>query len=125
MAQRGQTVPFVASAQVTNRTLVKMTGDKTVGPCTAATDQPIGVAEFDAIIGATCPVIISGIAKVRVGAAIAPQTNSRMASDATGRAVPAAPAAGTNNGIVGFAVEAAAGANAEIDVLIEPSVFQG
>lgn len=125
MAQRGQTIPLTASAAITNRTLVKSSGSLTVAPCTAATDQPIGVAEFDTAIGAICAVIVSGVAKVRAGAAIAPGANNRITSDASGRAVAAAPAAGTNNGLIGFAIEAAAALGDEIDVFIEPSIFQG
>ena len=125
MAQRAQTIPLTASAAITGRTMVKSSGSLTVAPCTAATDQPIGVAEYDTAVNAICAVIVSGVAKVRAGAAIAPQTNARVVSDSLGRVVTAAPVAGTNNGILGFALEAAAALGDEIDILIEPSIFQG
>lgn len=125
MAQRAQTIPLTASAAIIGRTMVKMSGSLTVAPCTAATDSPIGVADFDTPIGGICSVIVSGVAKVRAGAAIAPQTNGRVTSDALGRVVPAVPGVGVNNGILGFALEAAAALGEEIDILIEPSVFQG
>ena len=123
MAQRGQTIPAIAGAALTARTIVKLSASATVITCAAATDQPIGVAEFDTPIGLPVGVIVDGVAKVTAGAAF--PAGARLTADASGRAVAAAPAAGTNNGIIGIAYQAAGALGDQVDVLIAPSVFQG
>lgn len=90
----------------------------------AATDAPIGVAEgIDIAASGRVDVVMSGLAKVVAGAAFNP--GAYLTSDASGRAVAAAPAAGTNNGIVGIAVEEATAAGDVVEVFVSPQSRQG
>lgn len=123
MAQRGQSIALLAAVALTARTLVKLTASKTASTAVAAADQPVGVVEFGVAAGQNATVMVSGVSKVVAGAAFA--AGSKITADAQGRAVAAAPAAGTNNGIVGIAIEAAAALGDEVDVLLSPGVFQG
>jgi hypothetical protein len=68
-------------------------------------------------------IVTHGIAWVEAGAAIA--VGLPVTSDASGRGVAAAPAAGTNNRIIGFALEAAVAAGDQIRVLLSPGQIQG
>lgn len=90
----------------------------------AAADAPIGVAEgIDIAASGRVDVVITGLAKVTAGAAFSP--GSYLTSDASGRAVAAAPAAGTNNGIVGIAIEEATAAGDVVEILVSPQSRQG
>lgn len=90
----------------------------------AATDAPIGVAEgIDIAASGRVDVVLSGLTKVVAGAAFNP--GAYLASDASGRAVAAAPAAGTNNGIVGVAIEEATAAGDIVEILVAPQSRQG
>ena len=90
----------------------------------AATDLTCGVShEVTAAIGERVDVNKIGIAYVEAGAPIA--RGAPITSDGTGRGVTAAPAAGANNRIVGFAEEAAAAAGDIINVLLAPGYIQG
>lgn len=114
-------VTCTATAAVTGKTFVAITGDKqadgtySVGPAGAGA-KALGVAAWDAAAGkkVTVVVIESGhIVPVRAGAALA--ANASVSSDATGQAVTAAGAAGTTQHALGLVVQgAAAGADAEI-----------
>lgn len=123
MAQRILGIPMLVGVAVTERTLVKIVGNKSIGPCTAATDVPIGVAEFAGAAGSIVNVLTVGVVRVRAAAAIG--AGSRITSNAAGLAVVAAPAAGVNNGILGIALEGAAALNDEFDVLLAQTVMQG
>lgn len=114
------------AAAVTGGKIVKLTANENeVNLATAATDQPIGVTTEDqATIGEGVEIMIEGETWVTAGAAVA--IGARITADASGRGVTAAPAAGTNNGIIGIALSAAAGANNEFRVLVNcPQAFQG
>lgn len=70
----------------------------------AAADILLGVSDElgQATVGDRVDVYLNGIADVTYGGTVA--RGARLTTDATGRAVAAAPAAGTNNGIIGIAL---------------------
>lgn len=80
--------------------------------------QPKGVATLERV-----DVVHIGETLVEAGAAIT--AGALLTSDASGRAVTAAPAAGVNNRVVGVALEAATAAGDLIRVLISPCSVQG
>lgn len=120
-------VNFIADAAIPNNRLVKFgTGDRNVAVAAAATDSIIGVVnEMPAGIatGERLDVVRVGIAWVEAGAAIT--RGALITSDAVGRAVTAAPAAGVNNRIIGVADESATAAGDVIRFVIEPGSVQG
>jgi len=120
-------VNFIADAAISNNRLVKFgTGDRNVAVAAAATDSIIGVVnEMPAGIatGERVDVVRVGIAWVEAGAAIT--RGALITSDAVGRAVTAAPAAGANNRIIGVADESATAAGDVIRFVIEPGSVQG
>lgn len=118
-------VNFVADAAIAINRLVKHgSGDRNVTPATAATDFIIGVVNETSInAGERADVVRVGIAWVEAGAAI--PRGSPITADGVGRAVVAAPAAGVNNRIIGFADEAATAAGDVIRFAIEPGLIQG
>lgn len=112
-----QRVTCTATAAVTGKRFVAITGDKqadgtySVGPAGAGA-KAFGVAAWSAPVGARVTVVVieSGhIVPVRAGAALA--ANDSVTSNATGEAVVAAAAAGAS-GIV--LTGAAAGADAQV-----------
>jgi len=97
--------------------------DGTVVASSAATSLHIGVnAELDVASGERVDVIRAGLPLVEYGGAVT--RGQPLTSDAQGRAVAAAPAAGNNVRIVGYAeVSAVAG---DVDrMLFAPGVMQG
>lgn len=56
----GRNVSFTASATITGGQLVEVTGNMTVGPAGAASTKVIGVAERDAVSGASLTVSLTG-----------------------------------------------------------------
>lgn len=92
-----------AVAGLPPRRIVKFTADRTVGLAAAATDDMIGVtADVGAeAVGYTVHVYRSGPVEIEVGGNIA--RGKEVTSDAVGRAVQAAPAAGTTCRIIGIA----------------------
>lgn len=99
------------------------TADGTVVASSAATSLHIGVtAELDVASGERVDVIRAGLPLVEYGGAVT--RGQPLTSDAQGRAVAAAPAAGSNVRIAGFAeVNAVAG---DVDrMLFAPGVMQG
>lgn len=115
---------MIAGAAINAFTLVKFSAADTVVTAAAATDAIIGVTnEVSPAINERCDVIVEGIAFVTAGAAVG--LGALVTADASGRAVTAAPAAGTNNRIIGIAFEAAGAAGDVIRVLLTPGSFQG
>lgn len=116
---------FQAGAAIPAYTLVKHgAADDQVVAATAATDSIIGVIEDVApASGERVDVALVGIAYVTAGAAVA--RGALVTSDASGRVVTAAPAAGANNRIVGATLEAATAAGDVIRVMLNPGSFQG
>jgi hypothetical protein len=99
---------FMAGAVIAPNLIVKMgAADKTVIPGAAATDQPLGISvqNITAQIGDRVDVVVGGEYEVKAGGVIT--RGSYITSDASGQGVVAAPAAGTNNGVIGIATEAA------------------
>ena len=123
MAQRGMTIPLTASAAVTGRRILKMTGSKQAAHAVASNERAFGVAEFDTPAGQPLGVLVTGVVKITAGAAVA--AGSYICADAQGRAVAAAPAAGVNAFCIGLAIESAAAAGEEIDVLLGMVALQG
>jgi hypothetical protein len=90
----------------------------------AATDKILGITtEVSAdAVGERTDVILTGIADLKLGGTVA--GGDPITSDATGQGVVAAPAAGVNNRIIGFAVIAGVVGDI-IPVTIEPGFIQG
>lgn len=110
---------------------VKISADNTVIQCTAAADAAIGIAKrsmrdapgltgsdntIAALVNEAIEVFGPGeIAPALAGAAIA--AGAKVSSNATGFVITAV---ATSN-ILGFALEAASGANVEIQVFVHPT----
>lgn len=94
---------YTAAAAIPARRFVKFTADKTVGLATSATDDIIGVtADVGAdAAGDIVDVYRSGPAQVDFGGNVA--RGKEVVSDANGKAVQAAPAAGTTCRVGGIA----------------------
>lgn len=85
-------------------TLVKPgAADMGVLAAAAVSDKIIGVStDIAAASGERCDVILDGVADVLYGGTVT--RGDPLTSDASGRAVTAAPGAGTNNSIIGRAL---------------------
>lgn len=100
------------------------TADDTVVQASAVGDALIGVNVNINVPGAQARVdiVISGVAEVEYGGTVT--RGALLTTDASGRAVVAAPAAGTNNRIIGVALEA--GVVGDIGTVnLSPGSFQG
>lgn len=116
---------FAAGAAIPGNTIVKHgAADGIVLPAAAATDFLIGVAsrDFDAASGERIDIQLQGIAPIRMAGAIA--RDQPVTANAAGLGTVAAPAAGSNVRIIGFALQSGV-ANDIIDVLLSPGVMQG
>lgn len=91
----------------------------------AAADAVIGVSQEIITTAASERISVThmGVARITAGAAFSP--GALLASDASGRAVTAAPAAGTNNRIGGIALEEATAAGDLVLMLVNPCSTQG
>ncbi|MCA3266635.1 MAG: DUF2190 family protein [Azospirillum sp.] len=89
-------------------------GDSIIGVC----HQPLGAA-----LNERCDVALAGIVDVEFGAAVT--RGALLTSDANGRAIVAAAAAGTNIRTIGQAMTDAAAAGDIGQVLLSPGSFQG
>lgn len=118
-------VNYLADLAIPINRLAKFgTGDRNVTLATAATDFIIGAVNETAIaLGERADVVRVGIAWVECGAAV--PRGSPITADAVGRAVVAAPAAGINNRIIGFADESGLAAGDVIRFAIAPGLIQG
>jgi hypothetical protein len=115
---------FTAGGAVAPYRIVAFSAAETVIQSAAATASHVGVSsELDVASGERIEVVTHGIAYVTAGAAIT--LGALVTSDATGRAVAAAPATGVNNRTIGIAMEAAAAAGDIIRVLLSPGSVQG
>lgn len=115
---------YVAEAAVSAWRIVKPgSTDDFVSTAAAATDKSIGVIEAVApALGERCTVVTHGIADVTFGGTVA--RGDPLTSDASGRAVVAAPAAGSNVRLIGFArVSGVVGDVGEI--FVQLGVMQG
>lgn len=116
---------FVATAAIAHQLLVKAgASDGQVALATAATDVIIGVSDCPggAAIGDRIDVVLFGETEVQVGSTIA--LGAFFTAGAGGKAVAAAPAAGTNNRTGGMlTIGAVSGDIARI--LVNPGQIQG
>jgi len=115
---------FVAEGGVVAHTLVKAgSADGLVAEAAAAGDSVIGVSTIlDSSDTERCDVVVAGIAEVIFGGNVA--MGDLLTSDSSGQAVVAAPAAGTNNRIIGQAMTS--GVSGDIgSVLISTGSIQG
>lgn len=95
---------LIAEAAIAKRRIVKFGADADHALQGAAvTDLLIGVStEIDAALGERVDVVLDGIAEVEFGGNVT--RGNKLTSDADGKAVVAAPAAGVNNQIIGIAM---------------------
>ncbi len=115
---------FSAGAAISPFRQVKFSAAETVIQAAAATDSIIGVSnEVGAASGERQDVVLDGTAYIEAGAAIV--LGALISSDATGRAITAAPGAGVNNRIIGFGLDAASAAGDVIRVMVAPGSMQG
>lgn len=123
------TKSFKASAAISPNTVVKFgAADDTVSPAIAATDLLLGVANelgataTDVTNGSLMDVTLQGIAELKIGAAVT--RGQKLTVNASGQGIPAAPAAGVNNYLIGIAMKSGA-TNDIIPVLLHQGVLQG
>lgn len=112
------------TAAVAAFTLAKFgADDDTMSTGVAATDNVVGVFQHATVVaGEEVRVMLGGISRVKLGGTVA--RGDLIGSDASGQGVAVAPAAGTNNRIVGIAL--ASGVSGDIiPMLIAPSRPQG
>lgn len=109
MRNEGLTKTFQSGAAIVRARIVKFGADeRTVVQAAgaAATEFMFGVADMIGAAAAAEPqdVILEGVATVEYGGTVA--VGAMLTSDSVGRAVTAAPAAGTNNRVIGVAMVA-------------------
>ncbi len=86
-------------------------------------DKSIGITtEVASASGERCDVILAGVADLKLGGTVA--RGDPITSDASGNGVTAAPGAGTNNRIVGFALISGVSGDI-IPVFMSPGMVQG
>jgi hypothetical protein len=115
---------FTAEAAIAPYRIVKFGSDEgKVVQATAATESLLGVTTLiSADVNERTDVILMGAAEVEFGGNVT--VGAYLTSDANGKAIVAAPAAGTNNGIIGKAM--VAGASGDIgSVLLIQTQIQG
>lgn len=118
-------LPFFAGGTIAPNLLVKIgAADQTVIAAAAATDKILGVSVMNitALSGDRVDVVVNGEYEVKLGGTVA--RGDFITSDASGLGVAAAPAAGTNNGVVGMALEAGVAGDL-IAVQLSPGTRQG
>jgi len=125
MRNHGLIKNYTAEAAIGAYRIVKFgAADGGVLVAAAAGDKVIGINDrlAAAVAGDRIDVIRSGIAEVEYGAAVA--AGDLLMSDASGRAIVAAAAAGTNVRVIGMAE--VAGVLGDIgSCMVEPGTFQG
>lgn len=115
---------FIAGAAITSFRIVKFSAANTVIQAAAATDLSIGLSnEVSPVAGERCDIVLTGIGYLEAGAAFA--LGAKLTSDAQGRGITAAPAAGANAQIAAIALEAATAAGDVVPVLLAQGVMQG
>ena len=115
---------YTAEAAIAAYRIVKPgAADGGVLQAAAATESLMGVTGSVApASGERVDVIKSGIAQIELGGTVT--RGGFLTADANGKAVAAAPSAGVNNRIIGFA-EVSGVSGDIIDVLLAPGVVQG
>lgn len=118
-------LPMLAGGAITPNRIVKIgSADQTVVLAAAATDRPVGVSvqNISYASGAVCDIVDGGEYEVIAGGTVA--RGDPVCSDANGAGVTAAPAGGTNNGVIGRALDSAVVGDL-FTVQIQPGVLQG
>jgi hypothetical protein len=124
MANPGLIKTFTAETAVAAYRIVKHgSADTNVVPATAVTDALIGVCGMVAgELGKRADITMSDIAEVEFGGPVT--RGDWLTSDGSSRAVTAAPAAATNNNVIGRAM--CSGVLGDIgQVLLSPNRIQG
>lgn len=124
MANNGLTKSYTAEGAIGANLIVKP-GAADYGALVAAavSDKSIGIStEIAAASGERVDVIQEGIADLKLGGTVT--RGDLLTSDASGQGVTAAPAAGTNNRIVGVALISGVSGDI-IPVQIQQSMMQG
>lgn len=89
----------------------------------AATDKIIGVStDIDSASGERCDVFHEGICYVKIAGTVT--RGDWITSNASGLGVTAAPAAGTNNYVIGMALQSGVSGDI-IEVMVDPTMIQG
>lgn len=118
-------LPFEASAAAPARRIARFSdvaASARVAPAAANTDPSIGV--FERIAGASgdiVDVVVQGVVQVELGGTVT--AGAPLTSDASGRAIAAAPVAATTVRIVGFALEPGVIGDL-VEVLVQPSLLR-
>lgn len=104
MRNEGLAKTFYADAAITkHRIIAAGSADNYATPATAATSKSIGVSDaLGAAVGEPFDVILDGIATVEYGGTVT--RGDLLTSDANGKAIVAAPAAGSNVRVIGVAM---------------------
>ncbi|HEU4602029.1 MAG TPA: capsid cement protein [Steroidobacteraceae bacterium] len=116
---------YTANAAIAASRIVKFdNADQLVIQAAAATDLSVGVSveTIGADSGEGVDVIHAGIAYVEAGGNVT--RGAKVTSDASGKAVAAAPAAGSNAQVIGVALVSAVSGDI-FPVLISPQTMQG
>jgi len=115
---------FAAGGAIAPYRIVRMSAADTVVQAAAATEALIGIQnDVGPASGERTDIIIVGMAFIEAGAAFA--LGALLTSDAQGRGITAAPAAGVNNRIIGVAIDAAVAAGDIVRVQISQCSLQG
>lgn len=116
---------YVADAAIPPFRLVKPgNGDDRITLAVAATDAIIGnTTDIAAAINERCDVQLVGVGYVECGAAI--PRGSFITADASGRAIVATAAAGSNISVAGRTLEAATAAGDIVRYVVSIGSFQG
>jgi hypothetical protein len=110
------TKTYRAAADISARTIVAFSADRTVTPASAATDLLVGVStEVDATEGDPVDIHREGLVEVIAGDTIT--RGQFVTADADGNAVPCAPAAGQRAQYIGIA-EVSAAEGDIIDIML-------
>lgn len=119
------TKAFTAEAPVAPRRIVKHgAGDRVVLQAAAADDAAFGVSGNvrSVAAGDVLDVHLAGVVEVDFGGAVT--RGALLTADANGRAVVVAPAADTNDRVVGVAMESGANGDCGL-ILLTPGQVQG
>jgi hypothetical protein len=115
---------FLAGAAIAPFRILKISAPGTCIQAAAATDLSFAISnEVGPAAGERFDAIVIGIAYLEAGASFA--SGAKLTSDAVGRGVTAAPAAGVNNEVIAIAIDAAGAVGDVVLVLIAQSTKQG
>lgn len=116
-------IPMVAdTGGLEEGLLVVATSGKKAARASGSTAAIVGVALYDAAAGQPGSIQVAGVARVKLGGAVA--AGDPLTSNASGQGVAASPTIGVNAYIVGVALEGGASGDL-IDVLLAPGRIQG